>query len=414
MHDHELVPSLTATLQPGVDIKVAHAIVCLLKNLAIPQQNKQTIGQSNGLFARCATFFGKPMDRVQPLQFATVGLFKHLCGGCVANSLSLTVDGNTLNELLELLERTEDVPTRMEGTRALVTAIKSLWSASQGSDRPQSEADASARKQARQRLVSEPVINALAEMMRGSIKYPVLVNEGILALTLLATDRDAAANGAQMVAKSLLKDPTHFGRQQQQGKSGAAAADGAADELAKAASATPSSAPRKDADGEADPSSTRTQSSAVGSREDGSGSNSGLLHPHRQTTLDSLASNAATGMPAIRTGADMVATVLLRRDARMPPHFANNACALVQTLVQSENTSSSPTTPSPPPLSKAVAAPGAPSDSSPVKAVIKRWLSALEQLSEVGPQETLPVAQRSLRNARAFVGSEDSAIDMRS
>lgn len=323
VHEHGLVPSLTSNLIPETDIKVSHATVCLLKNLAIPPENKRLIGQSNDLLGRLTFFLSEKMDKVQPLQFAAVGLLKHLCASCIGNAVALSVRRDALDELLCLLQRTDDVPTRMEGTRALVTTIKSLWSAS-----PHDQAGE--RNEAKRLLVTEPVISSLSEMVRGSSKYPVLVNEGILALTLLASEE----HGPPMVSQALLKSP---------------------------------SVPEQ-------------ESAPITQEQQPSHALDHPLLPQRQTTLDSLASNTSPSLPVIRSAADMVLIVLSRRDARMPPHFASNACALVQTLVQSSNRNTSLT-----------------------HTLIKLWIPALQQLSHVGPQETVPLAQKALQSAELFV-----------
>lgn len=159
------------------DVKVSYGAVGLLKNLAIPAPNKAPLGRA-GLVASVAKFLGPKLDGVQPLQFATVGLLKHLCAGQVENAAQLVGASNEpLEALLELVQRTQDVPTRMEGTRVLVNAVRAVWSA-----------PASGQGEAREKLVRQDVATALAKMVRCSPKYPVLVNEGIFALTLIGSE----------------------------------------------------------------------------------------------------------------------------------------------------------------------------------------------------------------------------------
>lgn len=371
VHEHHIVPTLTNLLEPSADIKVAHGTMCLLKNLAIPSQNKRIIGSSNNLIARLGVFLDKGRDNIQPLQFATVGLLKHLCSANVDNSFDFVLCG-TLSALLELIRRTDDVPTRMEGTRVLVNAIKSLWSSalkSVATDSDNTSIDPNSRQKARHILTCEAVVSALSDMVKNSTKYPVLVNEGILALTLIAASiDDQLSNGAQMVAKALQK--------------------------ISSPSRKPSAAPHGGTNGNNENSSANKDEEQL------------PRLPQRQNTLDALASAAPHALPVLRSGADMIATVLARRDARMPPQFANNACALVQALVTpSESTTadekvSVPETVSEDPLHTE---PKSEEGITVISNLLQSWRPALEQLSTVGPQESLPIAQKALESVRAFL-----------
>ena len=350
VHQHGLVPTLTTLLTASADIKVAHGIVCLLKNLSIPPDNKLVIGSKYGTMTRLSPYMSADMDKVQPLQFATVGLLKHLCAGCGENAVALVSEGDTLDVLLQLIQRTEDVPTRMEGTRVLVNVTKTLWSTSAGPE----------RMQARQRLVSSSVTAALAEMVRSSPKYPVLVNEGILAMTLIASDRER--NGAQLVADALLSDPSSI-------RDSPASTD-------TQAAVQPAPLPPPPA----------TLSSSVPQPPEPSRAPAGTnerqpLGPTRRATMDSTASQSSKSLPPPRTSAEMISNVLARRDARMPPQFASNACVFVQTLVDGGRRSSS---------SK--------SHDDAIRRVLHTWTKDLGQLSEVGPQETIVLAKKSLKS----------------
>ncbi|PWN32811.1 ARM repeat-containing protein [Meira miltonrushii] len=365
VHEHHIVPTLTRLLDPSADIKVAHGTMCLLKNLAIPSQNKRIIGASNDLISRLGAFLDKSRDNVQPLQFATVGLLKHLCSANVDNSFDFVL-GGTLPALLDLIRRTDDVPTRMEGTRVLVNAVKSLWSSAltPAANSSNQTVDPNARQRARHVLTCEPVVSALSEMVKNSTKYPVLVNEGILALTLIAASiDDQLSSGAQMVARALQTI----------------------------------SSPRR-----------KSSAAPVGGNNESSTTNESNEQlprlPQRQTTLDALASAAPNALPVLRSGADMIATVLARRDARMPPQFANNACALVQALVAPHQSTTADETVSAPETSDPVqTTPNTNEGVDAISNLLQSLRPALEQLSTVGPQESLPIAQKALDSVRAFL-----------
>jgi hypothetical protein len=332
------VPILSALLTPKADIKVAHGIVCLLKNLSIPPDNKVILGHEHKIMPLLIPYLSADMDKVQPLQFATVGLLKHLCNGCAENCLDLVNGSESLDVLLQLLQRTEDVPTRMEGTRVLVNVAKTLYSGGQDQQ----------RTQARRKLLTSAVVVALAEMVRSSPKYPVLVNEGILAMTLLASEREQ--QGAQLVASALLSDP----------------AKEELDAMAERASADDSVSPAKSLPSL--PAKDRT--------------------PSRKTTMDSLASQSSQPLLPPKTCADMIATVLSRRDARMPPQFASNACVFVQTLIDG---------------GRAIA--NIKADDGAIRRVLQSWTRALNRLSEVGPQETIILAKQTLKSTNDYLAS---------
>ncbi len=99
---------------------MAHGLVSLLKNLSIPAPNKTVIGQLDVIDA-VTRFMNKDKDMVQPLQFATVGLLKHLCAGVTENAVRLvggqgsgSSSSSALNALVDMIRRIDDVPTKMK------------------------------------------------------------------------------------------------------------------------------------------------------------------------------------------------------------------------------------------------------------------------------------------------------------
>lgn len=73
----KIIPRLVQLLRDD-DVKVSHASMCLLKNLSLPASNKDEIGDSGAMEA-AQKFLSLSFSHVQPLQFATVGFYKHLC-----------------------------------------------------------------------------------------------------------------------------------------------------------------------------------------------------------------------------------------------------------------------------------------------------------------------------------------------
>ncbi|KIS69362.1 uncharacterized protein UMAG_11926 [Mycosarcoma maydis] len=306
VQEHNLAPFLASLLAKADDIKVAHGLVSLLKNLSIPAANKAVIGRLDVIDA-VVGFMGRDKDMVQPLQFATVGLLKHLCAGVTENAIRF-VGGEAssgsgrgplaLNALIDMVERIDDVPTKMEATRVLVNVVKSLWTSTPhrngGKSNDMSEQVILA---ARRKVVRRDVLQALAEMVRTSPKYPVLVNEGIIALTLVGSE----TTGAELVSLSLLAQPTK---------------------------------PMTDEDTDNDMDSDGEMDAAA----------SASRNPRRRSTVDSSASTSSHPLPPPDCALDMVNLVLARRDARMPPQFASNACALVLSLCHATQSANRTTT----------------------------------------------------------------------
>ncbi|KAI3475886.1 hypothetical protein L1887_62646 [Cichorium endivia] len=337
VQDHALAPFLASLLAQADDIKVAHGLVSLLKNLSIPAPNKRIIGDLDAIHA-VVRFLGRDKDMVQPLQFGTAGLLKHLCAAVPENAIRLVdieagaqtasaPSTSALNALLDMIARIDDVPTKMEATRVLVNAVKSLWTSARSAHVSQDAILA-----ARNKIVRRDVIQALAEMVRTSPKYPVLVNEGIMALTLIGSERA----GAELVSLSLLNQPH-----------AANADDDADDEMA-----------------------SDTEAAA-------------LRAPRRRSTVDSSASTSSHPLPPPACALDMVNLVLARRDARMPPQFACNACALVLSLCHAASAQST------------TASTGAIGQQA-VARVAATTRPALERLKEHGPTEALSAAADAL------------------
>lgn len=93
---------------------------------------------------------------------------------------------------MALVKRSESVPIKSEGTRVLVNVVKSLWSndtlgnGDTGSENQTTEKQ-SQRKAAMSVVLSMECALALASLVGRSSKYPLLVNEGVVALSLLST-----------------------------------------------------------------------------------------------------------------------------------------------------------------------------------------------------------------------------------
>ena len=102
--------------------------------------------------------------------------------------LVLQISGDrptALSQILALIKRSDSIPIKSEGTRVLVNVIKSLWYNERGvesSDERQKKKDACMNA-----VLTKECASTLTNLIWRSGKYPVLVNEGIVAMTLLCT-----------------------------------------------------------------------------------------------------------------------------------------------------------------------------------------------------------------------------------
>lgn len=183
--------------------------------------NRTTLGNA-GVIERIVTS-GVWDDRgdvmADIVQVNAIGVVKHLCNNSSRSSLliqlflfltihstqvdnSFTVilpsDGaaapaSGLSQLLALIKRSDTVAIKSEGTRVIVNLIKSLWSsdpAIEQRDTEENQTRQQKRERAIQALVTTPCVDALAALVGRSAKYPILINEAIVALSLLSTHRD--------------------------------------------------------------------------------------------------------------------------------------------------------------------------------------------------------------------------------
>lgn len=184
-------PAAIASGKPGEHTQILHGALGLLKHLSVPAGNKVVLGRL-GVIEPTLGLLRPAIDVVQPLQHAAIGALKHLCTANVDNALQV-VEADDFALLAELVGRTEDVRLRSETTRVIGNVARSLWMSAPGHD------DLAKRVQARTRLSShQPAIEALAELVRTGERYPILVNEGVTALALLATDDGAGASATMM------------------------------------------------------------------------------------------------------------------------------------------------------------------------------------------------------------------------
>jgi len=113
-----------------------------------------------------------------------------------------------LSQILALIKRSDSIPIKSEGTRVLVNVIKSLWYNERGVESPderQKKKDACMTA-----VLTKECASILTSFIWRSGKYPVLVNEGIVAMTLLCTHPAGGKQNIICITTVILMS-THLG-----------------------------------------------------------------------------------------------------------------------------------------------------------------------------------------------------------
>ncbi len=87
-----------------------------------------------------------------------------------------------LDQIIALVGRSDSIVVKSEGTRVIGYVVKSLWRAVEQCSPEEMEP----MRNAMTKVASAPAIQALAEMLARNRKHVILLNESILALTLLS------------------------------------------------------------------------------------------------------------------------------------------------------------------------------------------------------------------------------------
>ncbi|KAF5381116.1 hypothetical protein D9615_003916 [Tricholomella constricta] len=225
---YSLAPVLTSThlLSLSTDVKVKHGVIGLLKHLAQAHSHVIQSALGKARVIRCISESGvwdeKADAMADVVQLSAIGVVKHMCSANVEHTYALVLPSSRsptsptgLAQVLALVKRSDSVPIQSEGSRVLVNVVKSLWSnnipASTTADSQPSPIatgtvdkedllDKQRKRNAAIRTVLTPESTSiLASLVGRSAKYPLLVNEGVVALSLLSTHKE----GGPLVLDSL-------------------------------------------------------------------------------------------------------------------------------------------------------------------------------------------------------------------
>ncbi|KAF7294977.1 GTP binding [Mycena indigotica] len=202
---HSLAPCLTSPhlLAPLTDIKMKHGVIGLLKHLAQSSAHSTVIhdalseAQVVQRMTKSGVWDEKVDEMADIVQLSAIGVVKHMCNANVENTFTLILgdEPTGLSLIMALVKRTRSTAIRSEGTRVLVNAIKSLWSTepatspvAQGLNTAEAVTERQEKRNAAmQKVLTHDCAFALASLVGRSAKYPLLVNEGVVALSLMST-----------------------------------------------------------------------------------------------------------------------------------------------------------------------------------------------------------------------------------
>jgi len=187
-------------MSPSTDIKLKHGILGLLKHLAQSATLSPVISDAlakAGVVQRVAEsgIWDEGIDRMaMTVQLNAIGVVKHLCNATLTHTLALALPPagagadylTGLERILALAERSDQVPIKSEGIRVLVNVIRTLMMKTPTSPtQPGGDELESLRKLAVFKVVTRRHAEALSLFLARSGKFPILVNEAIVALNLL-------------------------------------------------------------------------------------------------------------------------------------------------------------------------------------------------------------------------------------
>ena len=216
--------SSDALLAPSTDIKLKHGVIGLLKHLAQSSSQMPTnraVLSAAGVIQhilRSGVWDDRSDFMLDIVQVNAIGAIKHLCSNsgkhlfrytstCDFTNCFSTVDNSCifiletvenhppstgLSQLLSLIKRSDAVAIKSEGTRIIVNLIRSLWTNDCKGERNSEELQTRQQKRANamDALLTPACAEALAALIGRSAKHVVLINEGVVATSLLSMHRD--------------------------------------------------------------------------------------------------------------------------------------------------------------------------------------------------------------------------------
>lgn len=194
VQDRDIHRPLIAKLRQSADTQVLHSTMGFLKNLALPSENKDELGEAE-IIPAVSRFW----DGTAPqLRFGAVSLTRQVINGSLTNIERLLAplspdpespahERTYLSLLLLLFAKSDDVPTNVEIARIVASICRGLNSSGAASD-PESQGEMLHRFYNFHPNVARPL-----SMMVSQSRWPVIRSEGWFALALMARSRDGSA-----------------------------------------------------------------------------------------------------------------------------------------------------------------------------------------------------------------------------
>ncbi|KAG8791035.1 hypothetical protein FRC16_000618 [Serendipita sp. 398] len=181
-------------------------VIKALISIAGEQKAMDSLWNKDGLVKRMLTRSGiweKECDMAETVQVSAIGITKHLCNSDANNTLRLMSgpSPNGVDQIQALVERSDSVIVKSEGTRVLAYCVKSLWrkdpapvtQSTTTTDIPQQDTTVQ-RREAAYALSRTPIVRALVDLLVTGQKHTILLNESSFALTLIASKPEGATN----------------------------------------------------------------------------------------------------------------------------------------------------------------------------------------------------------------------------
>ncbi|CCU74436.1 GTP binding protein [Blumeria hordei DH14] len=181
--------------------QLLHAALGFLKNLAIPIQNKNTLGEA-GLLEALSRIWS--MDTIPQVQFVSTSLGRLLTVGSLENVRRITQDcsntesGILVSPLVKLFENTEDEPIKMEIARLSTSICRVLYF---NSTQSRGQIEPIRIKF----LQKNPNIGLQLGFVVSQTKWPAVRSEGWFVFALMARSPE----GAEIVSQ-VVSDPSVF------------------------------------------------------------------------------------------------------------------------------------------------------------------------------------------------------------
>ncbi|KAF6765164.1 hypothetical protein DFP72DRAFT_870286 [Ephemerocybe angulata] len=200
---------------PSTDVKLKHGILGLLKHIAQSSNVSPIIPRSLAdahIVQKIneSAIWDEGGDAMAVIvQLNAIGVVKHLCNADVEHAIAAALpppgadpDYKTaLQKIMALVSRSDSVPIKSEGTRVLVNVIRTVLlrrnASLPSSARIPADKD---KQQAIDTVMTPDNLNALSAFLARSGKFPILINEGVVAFNLICTQK----GGANLVLDAIL------------------------------------------------------------------------------------------------------------------------------------------------------------------------------------------------------------------